>query len=74
MQYLQKKNLIILSQNMDLQNPVSGHVFRDTMSNSLAAGQTVEQAEIAATKALHGITNMQAMLLSWKEIFGGITC
>ncbi len=73
MQYLQKKNLIILSQEMDLVNPTANYVFCETMSRSLLSGQTMEQAEIAATKALYGMTNMQAMLLSWKEIFGGIT-
>ena len=73
MQYLQKKNLIILSQNMDMVNPTTNYVFRETFDKALLSGQTAEQAEIAATKALYGLTNMQAMLVSWKEIFGGIT-
>lgn len=72
MQYLQKRNLIILSQNMDLVNPVSNHVYQNALNQSLMSGQSVEQAQVVATNALHGVTNMQAMLLSWKEIFGGI--
>jgi len=73
MQYLQKKNLIILSQNMDMVNPVSNHVFENTFNQSVSSGMAVEEARIAATNVLYGATNMQAMLLSWKEIFGGIT-
>ncbi|MDU1891491.1 MAG: hypothetical protein E6767_12455 [Dysgonomonas sp.] len=73
LQYLQKKNLIVLSQNMDLVNPMSNHVFQNAFNQSVATGHSVEQAQIAATQALHGITNMQAMLLSWKEIYGGVT-
>lgn len=73
LQYLQKKNLITLSQNMDIVNTVSNQVFQNSLHQSINAGQTIEQAQITATNTLYGATNMQAMLLSWKEIFGGIT-
>lgn len=72
-QYLQKRNLMILSQDIDLLNLVSNHVAGSAVTQSLASGASVEQAQAAATNALYGMTNMQAMLLSWKEIFGGIT-
>ncbi len=73
LQYLQKKNLMILSQEMDGVNGLSAYIFRNTVEQSLAAGHTVEEARIAATSTLYGLTNMQAMLVSWKEIFRGIT-
>ncbi len=73
LQHLQKKNLMILSQDMDGVNGLSAHIFRNTVEHSLANGHTVEEARIAATSTLYGLTNMQAMLVSWKEIFGGIT-
>jgi hypothetical protein len=73
LQYLQKKNLMVLSQDMDLVHPVSNHMFHHTYLQSLLSGHTAEQAQVMATNALYGVTNMQAMLLSWKEIFGGIT-
>ncbi|NDV94268.1 MFS transporter [Dysgonomonas sp. 521] len=73
LQALQKRNLMILSQNMDLVDPASNHVLQNTINQSIATGMTIEQAQVAATHTLYGLTNMQAMLLSWKEIFGGIT-
>lgn len=70
LQYFQKKNLMSLSQNMDLLDPISNQVFANTMQQSLASGMSVEQAQVSATSALYNLTNMQAMLLSWKEYFG----
>lgn len=73
LQFIQKKNLIVLSQNIDVVDPTTNHIFQNTLNQSLASGMSTEQAQIMATNALYGMTNMQAMLLSWKEIFGGIT-
>lgn len=73
LRYLQKKNLMALTQHMDTVNPTSNHVFQNTFAQSVNDGYSVEQAQIAATNALYGASNMQAMLLSWKEIFGAIT-
>lgn len=73
LQYLQKKNLMVLSSEIDFFNPVSNQVYSSTFSKALISGHTAEQAQIAATTALHGASNMQALLLSWKEVFGGIT-
>ncbi len=72
-QYLQKKNLMILSQEMDLVNGLSSHIYGGKIQEALAAGHTMEEARVAATSTLYGITRMQAMLVSWKEIFGVIT-
>lgn len=71
--FLQNKNLMLLSQKMDMVDPTTNYVFQNTMNQSLSSGMSIEQAEIAATNALYGATNMQAMMLSWKEIAGGIT-
>lgn len=73
LQYLQKKNLMNLSQNMDIVDPISNQVFANTLKHSLASGMTMEQAQTSATSALYNVTNMQAMLLSWKEYFGLVT-
>ena len=73
LQFLQKRNLIVLSQEIDFVNPTSNYVYNNVLNSSISTGQTMEQAHIAATQALYGNVNMQAMLLSWKEIFGGIT-
>lgn len=73
LQYFQKKNLMNLSQNMDIVNPLSNQIFTNTLQRSLASGMTAEQAEATATSTLYNLTNMQAMLLSWKEYFGLIT-
>lgn len=71
-QYLQKKNLMVLSRDMDFADPLSSEVFENAFNHSLMAGHSVEQAQIEATNLLYGAANMQAMLVSWKEIFGGI--
>jgi len=73
LEFLQNKNLILLSQKMDIVDPATNYVFQNTINQSLSSGMTIEQAEIAATNALYGATNMQAMMVSWKEIAGGIT-
>ncbi len=73
LQYLQKKNLMYLSQEMDSVNGLSSRVFGNILRQSLAAGHSIEEAKMTATSALYSMTNMQAMLVSWKEIFGGIT-
>lgn len=71
--YLQKKNLMSLSQNMDLVDPLSNKVFANTLHQSLTHGMTIEQAQASATSALYRMTDMQAMMLSWKEYFGLVT-
>ncbi|MFV0468129.1 MAG: hypothetical protein ACK5MK_04270 [Dysgonomonas sp.] len=73
LQYFQKKDLMNLSQNMDLVDPLSNRVFADALEHSLASGMTMEQAQASATSTLYNVTNMQAMLLSWKEYFGLVT-
>lgn len=73
LQYLQKKNTIILLKEIDPVNPVSNYIYGNIMKGSLASGQSIEQAGQAATQVLYGNVNMQSMLLSWKEVFGGIT-
>jgi MFS family permease len=73
LQFLQNKNLMILSQEMDIVDPTTSYLFQNTLNRSLSSGMAIEQAQIAATNTLYGATNMQAMMLSWKEIFGGIT-
>ncbi len=73
LQYLQKRNLMNLSQSMDIVNPLSNQVFANTVQSSLASGMTAEQAKVSAISTLYNMTNMQAMLLSWKEYFGLIT-
>ncbi len=73
LQYLQKKNLANLTMDIDFMNPASSQVYSSVLHKSLISGQTIEQAQAAATSALYGASNMQALLLSWKEIFGGVT-
>lgn len=73
LQYLQKKDLMLLSSNMDLVNSTSNYVMRGAINQSITSGMTIEQAQTAATNTLYGVTNMQAMLLSWKEFFGWVT-
>lgn len=73
MLYLQKKNLTILSQQMDMVNPASNHVFSEAFDKAILSGQGIEQAHATATSTLYGAVNMQAMLLSWKEIYGWVT-
>ncbi|GJH39478.1 transporter [Capnocytophaga sp. HP1101] len=55
LQYLQQRNVAILSQEIDAANPIAAHIGGGQMGS------------------LFGYVNMQALLLSWKEIFGGIT-
>lgn len=73
LQYLQTKNLAILSSDFDFLNPASNQVYNASFHNAIASGQAIEQAQSTAVSALYGAGNMQALLLSWKEIFGGIT-
>ena len=73
LQYFQKKNLMNLSQSMDIVDPLSNRVSTGALEHSLASGMTMEQAQASATSTLYNVTNMQAMLLSWKEYFGLVT-
>lgn len=73
LQHLQKRSLTFLSSDMDLLNPESNQFYSDMFHGAINRGQSVEMAHTAATSALFGVSNMQALLLSWKEIFGGIT-
>lgn len=69
LQYIQKKKVIVLSQEIDFVNPTSNYIYNNVFNGAKSIGQTVEQAQITATQALYGNVNMQAML----QIFGGIT-
>lgn len=73
LEYLQKRDRLLLSSEIDVLNPASNQVYRSAFNAALGSGQTIEQAENAATTALYGATNLQAMLLSWKELFGTVT-
>lgn len=73
LQYHQKKNLMVLSQNMDQLDLTANDLLRHSFHESLSMGHTIEESRVVATKMLYNITHMQSMLLSWKEIFGWIT-
>lgn len=70
--YLYKRNLIILSGEIDWVNPTSNIVYNQVFNLSITTGQSIEQATTSAISALYGNVNMQSILLSWKEVFGGI--
>ena len=70
---LQKSNLINLSQGVDFNNPVSNSLYHGVFGNSILGGQSVEQAKSSAISAIYNEVNTQALLLTWKEIFGWIT-
>jgi MFS transporter, DHA2 family, multidrug resistance protein len=72
LEYLQKKNMMILSQDIDSLNPLSNILYQNTLRGSIASGHSVEQAKLIATNMLYNRAYMQSMLLSWKEISGSL--
>lgn len=72
-QYLQKENMSHLSANIDYTNVISNDLYVNAFDQSISMGQSVEQASASAMNTLYNSIYTQSMLLSWKDVFGGIS-
>jgi MFS family permease len=67
---LQQKNTLVLSQNVDMQNPVASSQFTSSLNGALSQGWGMEDAERIATNMLYQKVQIQAVTVSIKTISG----
>lgn len=71
--HIQEKNVMLLSSGMDTVDPTTNLLYGYVFNGAIGAGRSIEQAQSMATSALYGNVYKQAMLLSWKDIYGWYT-
>ncbi|MEG2282314.1 MAG: MFS transporter [Rikenellaceae bacterium] len=67
---LQQKNIMILGDNIDLQNPISSTRYNDALASAAKQGLSMSDAQQMAINDLYATTNTQALILSIKVIVG----
>ncbi len=68
--YLQQKNLMILSENMDMQNPVAVSRYTSGLKTALSQGLSSLDAQQVATNSIYNLVQIQSTVLSIKTILG----
>ena len=66
----QQKNLMILSEGLDMQNPLSASRYTQSLNSALAQGHPLTEAQQLATQALYNSTQIQALVVSIKQLIG----
>jgi hypothetical protein len=67
---LQQKNTSILSEGVDMQNPLANSQFTSSVNTALAQGWSLEDAQRIATNLLYQKIQIQAVTISIKTIAG----
>lgn len=67
---LQQKNVTLLSQNIDTQNPLAMDQVTSSVNNAMAQGWSIEDAQRIAMNALYQKVQIQAVTVSIKTILG----
>ncbi len=67
---LQMKNIMLLSQTVDFQNPLAVSKFNTSLKNALAQGWSMEDAHQIATNSVYTTIQSEATLVSIKSILG----
>lgn len=66
----QQNNIMVLSENIDLQNSVSAARYQEALGSALKQGLSIEDAGQIALNNLYSNLNIQSLLLSIKMILG----
>lgn len=66
----QQKNLMILSEGLDMQNPLAASKYSQTLNSALAQGHPLTEAQQLAPQALYNSTQIQALVVSIKQLIG----
>ncbi len=67
---LQQNNILILSQEVDAQNPLASGQFNSSVNTALSQGWSIEEAHQIATNAIFQKIQIQALTVSIKTIAG----
>ncbi|MDH6307804.1 hypothetical protein M2451_000253 [Dysgonomonas sp. PFB1-18] len=67
---LQQKNTSILSEGVDMQNPLANSQFTSSVNSALSQGWSLEDAQRIATNLLYQKIQVQAVTISIKTIAG----
>lgn len=67
---LQQQNLSILSEGLDMQNPIAAARYNSALNTALAGQHSLSDAHLLATNALYNAVQVQSLLLSIKQILG----
>lgn len=67
---LQQKNVSILSEGVNMQNPIANSQFTSSVNSALAEGWSLEDAQRIATNLLYQKIQIQAVTISIKTIAG----
>lgn len=70
LEHLSKIHRMTLGQELDHANVTAAVLQQNLALGAAAGGQNLEEARVAATSMLYGRLNLQAMLVSWKELLG----
>lgn len=68
--HLQQENTMVLSQNVDKQNPLAMSQYSSSFNSALSQGWSIEDAERIATNVLYQKVQVQAITVSIKTILG----
>lgn len=67
---LQLKNIMVLSETINMQNPLAASKFDASVKSAMAHGMSIENAKIIATNSLYNQVQVQANMVSIKTILG----
>lgn len=69
---LQQQGLALLSETIDLQNPLAASRYTQSLNNALAQGNSLQDAQLLATNTLYSALQIQSLMLSLKTLVGYI--
>lgn len=68
--YLQQKNTMVLSENLDMQNPIAAERYSSALRSALNQGLSMADAQQSAIGSIYNTVQLQATTLSIKSITG----
>lgn len=66
----QQKGIMVLSEGLDLQNPLAVARYNEALNSALAQGNSMTEAEQIATNTIYSAVNTQAIMVTIKEVLG----
>lgn len=66
----QQNNQMILSQGVDMQNPLAASSYSQSLNSALAQGHPLAEAQQLATQTLYNTVQIQSTMVSIKQIVG----
>jgi len=66
----QIQNQMILGEELNMQNPLAASLYTKSLNSALSVGHSLTEAQQLATQALYNSVQIQALMVSIKQIVG----